>query len=267
MSTTTLPRLALLALSAAALPTALHAADATANDYWVRISGGAWVAPLDGNFAYGTEGAQGTEADLSELGLDDRETNLFVEANIQLPFLLDIHAGYWTFGTAGSGTLSRNIQFGDQVFVATDTVDSSLDLSDLWAELAFGINTDLVGASIGVAVHYLAIDSTLTSQTFAQSTTFDEAFPVPMLAARAHVHPLASLGVEFVGHGISLDLDEAELTLLDLRAQIVWRPLDMLGIFLGYRHFLVDIVAEADDDSGVLDITLSGPYAGLLAQF
>src|SRR5690606_10573992 len=99
--------------------------DATANNYWVRLSGGAWLAPLEGRFAYGTDGDEGTETELSELGLADRETNLFVEANLQIPFFLDVHAGYWTFSTAGRGTLSQNIQFGDELFLATDTVDST----------------------------------------------------------------------------------------------------------------------------------------------
>lgn len=267
MPSTILSHLARLALGAAVLPSALTAADATANNYWLRLSGGAWLAPLDGSFAYGTGGDDGTKVGLDEVGLDERETNLFVEANVQLPFFLDVHAGYWALGTSGSGTLSQNIEFGDQVFLATDTIDSTLDITDLWAELAFGINTDLVGASIGVAVHLLAIDSTFTSRSSGESETFDEAFPIPMLAVRAHVHPFAALGLECVGHGISLDLDEGEVTVLDLRAQIVWRPWDRLGIFVGYRHFVVDILVEADDDSGVLDTTLSGPYAGLLAQF
>lgn len=267
MPTVILPRLTLLALSAAVMPSALAAADSTANNYIARLSGGVWLAPVEGQFAYGTGGGQGTVVELGELGLEDSEANLYVEANLQIPFFLDLHAGYWSFGTSGSGTLSQTIEFGDETFVATDTVNSSLDVSDLWAELAWGINTDLVGASIGIAVHFMTIESSISSQSFTQSETFDESFPVPMLALRVHAHPLASLGFEFVGHGISVDLDEVEATILDLRIQAVWRPLDMLGVALGYRHFLVDIAAEDGEDSGMVDVTLSGPYAGLLAQF
>lgn len=259
--------LAVMAVSAALLPSIVGAAESTANDYIVRLSGGAWLAPIEGQFAYGTGGSPGTSVDLGELGLDDRETNVYVEASLQIPYFLDLHAGFWSFGSSGTGTLSRTIDFGDETFVVTDTVDSSLDISDYWAELAWGLSTDLVGASIGVAVHFMAIESSISSRTFPQRETFDEAFPVPMLALRVHVHPWASLGVEFVGHGISLDLDEVEATILDLRAQAVWRPFDMLGVVVGYRHFLVDITADDGDDSGMVDVTLSGPYAGLLAQF
>lgn len=267
MSTAILSRLTLLALSAAVVPATLVAADSTANNYIARLSGGVWLAPVEGQFAYGTGGGQGTAVELGELGLEDSEANLYVEANLQIPFFLDLHAGYWSFGTTGTGTLSQTIEFGGEIFNANETVNSSLDVRDLWAEVAWGINTDLIGASIGLAVHFMAIESTITSQSFGQSETFDESFPVPMLALRVHAHPLASLGFEFVGHGIRLDMSEVELTVLDLRLQAIWRPLNMLGVTLGYRHFLVDITAEDGDDRGMVDVTLSGPYAGLLAQF
>jgi hypothetical protein len=258
---------ALVGLGTVGLSTTCAAADSTANDYWVRASVAAWMAPLDGDFAYGVNGGTGDSASTDELGLDDSEVNLMGEISLQIPFFLDVHLGGWNFGTEGRGQLTRDIAFGDQTFSASDMVATTVDLSDIYGEIAWGLNTDLVGASIGLAVHWMSAEIKLVDETASLSDSADGSFPIPALALRAHVNPLDVLGVEAVVHGLSLGLGDVEANVLDARLQVVYRPLAMLGVFAGYRHLLIDIAADDGEDKAAIDVTLSGPYLGLLAQF
>lgn len=245
--------------------TLVSAADDTANDYWIRLQANAWFAPLDGNFAYTDNNVPPTSMSVDEIGLGDSETNLMAEVSLQLPFFLDFHVGGWTFGTSGSNTLSRDIEFGDVTFNASDTITSKIDLSDFYGEIAWGLNFDLVGFSIGLAAHFLSVDGELRSTT--QNADFDGSIPVPMVAVRAHVNPLASLGFEGVLHGLSLSVGEYDTTVLDLRLQAIYRPIDMLGVIGGLRHYVLDIEGKDGNEEVLIDLTLSGPFVGLVAQF
>src|SRR5690606_30326034 len=147
-----------------------------------------------------------TAVTVDEVGLGDSETNLMGEVSLQLPFFLDFHVGGWAFGTSGSGTITRNITIEDQTFVAGTTVTSKVDLSDFYGEIAWGLNFDLVGFSIGLAGHFLSVDGELRSTV--QNADFDGDAPVPLVAVRAHVNPLASLGFEAVLHGLSLSVGD-----------------------------------------------------------
>jgi hypothetical protein len=41
----------------------------------------------------------------------------------------------------------------------------------------------------------------------------------------------------------------------------------MLGLILGYRHMILDIELDDNADQARIDLDLSGPFLGLLAQF
>jgi len=242
---------------------ALGAADDRANDYWLRLSAAAWGPSQSGQAGFTTDGRDPGTADLADLGLDGTQTGLMADVDVQVPiiFLPDVHLGAWTTASEGSGTLGSTQAIGDTTFAAGSKVDSTLDLTDLWAELSWRpIDFGLAGFAVGLGVH--ALDIHLEEKASGTTATFDETLPIPVLVLRGHVNPIPSLGFEAILHGMNYN----DTNFLDLRAQAVWRPMDWLGVMAGWRHVALDATIDDGQDHADLNLTLSGPYLGALVQ-
>jgi hypothetical protein len=211
------------------------AADNVASDYWVRVMPAAWFVAFDGDAKYTENGVPGDNLSLDDLDLANSEAGFGLEVSAKLPILFSFHAGGYVVGTDGSFN-TGGVDFGGQNF--TGNVNSSLDVSDLYIEADLQLlDLDLVGCAIGVGYH------------------------LPMLT---------SLGAEAKIHWIELSYDDTGVSYIDATIQITWRPWEMIGFIGGYRHVAADL--SFDSPAGVnadadLDLTLSGPFLGLTAQF
>ncbi len=250
-----------LLLSAGAF---LGAADERANDFLLRLSAAGWGAALGGSLGFTEDGRTPDTADMATLGLDGTQPGYMVDVNFHMPiiFLPDVHVGMWRTGAEGAGNLSEELAIGDVVFTDGERVESTLTLTDLWAELSWRpIDLNIAGFAVGVALH--AVDVHFEARSSSSTETFDETLPIPVLVLRGHVNPLKNLGFEAILHGVSYD----GYTFADLRAQALWRPLDNLGVMAGWRHVAMQAEIDDGDDQAEIDLTLSGPYVGALLQF
>ena len=269
----TVVRTAALGCLFAAGATPLMAADEAATDYWVRVMPSAWFASLHGDAAWSTNGAAGSHFTVGDLGLDKRETTFAIEASAQIPFLFGFHAGYADFSTDSSTTLSQNLTFGNQTYTAGTTVDSTIALRDIYGEICIRpINFSTVGFSIGLALHSATGEVTIKNPGSGISRTFDETAYIPVLALRGHVTLpfLTGLGIEAKVHYLELSLSDQHARYADADLHVSYRPIDYLGILVGYRHMLFDVHFTDPTGSGSaadLRLSLSGPYAGLIAKF
>ena len=204
-----------------------------------------------------------------QLGTDlQAEAGFGLEVSAKLPILFSVHAGGFVVGTDGSFT-TGGVDFGGETF--TGNVDSSLDFTDLYIEADLQLlDLDLVGCAIGVGYHLMNTEVSLSDGTNSAALDEDVQFPVIALRAHANLPILASLGAEAKIHWMELSYDDTGVSYLDATIQIVWRPWEMLGFIGGYRHVIADL--SFDDPAGVnadadVDLTLSGPFLGLTAQF
>lgn len=244
------------------------AADNVASDYWVRVMPAAWFVGFDGDAKYSDGGTTGDRLTLDDLDLANQEVGLGLEASAKLPVLLSFHAGGYTVGTEGSFTAVA-VDFGGETF--NGSVDSSLDLSDLYLEADIQLlDLDLVGCAIGIGGHLMHAEASLKGTGV--DAKMDEDIPFPVVALRAHANlpVLTSLGAEVKVHWMELSIQDNSIGFIDATIQITWRPWEMLGFIAGYRHVAMDLSLddlEGSDSHADVDLTLSGPFLGLTAQF
>jgi hypothetical protein len=244
------------------------AADDVASDYWVRVMPAAWFVAFDGDAQYSEGVTPGDELSLDDVGLANSETGFGLEVSAKLPILFSFHAGGYVVGTDGSFS-TPGVDFGGATF--NGNVNSTIDLSDLYIEADLQIlDLDLVGFAIGVGYHLMNTEVSLSDGTDSAALDEDLQFPVVSLRAHANLPMLTSLGAEAKVHWIELSLNDTGVSYIDATIQITWRPWDMLGFIGGYRHVAADL--SFDNPAGVnadadLDLTLSGPFLGLTAQF
>ena len=244
----------------------LSAAD---GDYWLRINANIWGPTADGNVEYTSNTALGSDTfSLDEIGLENSEVSPYIEASIKVPILFTLYAGYSGFSSEGDEVIEREIVIEDITFPVNTALSSEIELNDLYGEISWRIlPLDMAGIGIGLAAH--ALDARFESSGNGETAGFDETIPLPTLAIRAHVQPLPSLRAEGRLHWISLGIDDYDGTFIDLDLKVIYQPWELLGIGVGYRHQVYDFEATDvnDVDRAVVDLTLSGPYAGVTFTF
>lgn len=253
--------------AACALAAPASAADEGTWDYWVRVQASVGSIGLSGDASYEDAGLPGTSFDMSDVGLDESEITPALEIGLTTP-LLSFHGfiGWQEWSTEGSATLSQTINFGGESFTAGTAIDSEATFSDLYAEFNWGpIELNPAGFSIGLALHQLGLRTSISA--VGQSVEFDESGIVPTLAVRGYVAPLDMLEAEFMVHGLAVPLGDISGSYLVAQAQVSYYPWDYLGVFLGYKHSAIDIEFEDGDRQAEANVTLSGPFLGVAAQF
>ena len=244
------------------------AADNVASDYWVRVMPAAWFVGFDGDAKYSANNVPGDNLALDDVDLANQEAGFGLEVSAKLPILFSFHAGGFVVGTDGSFN-TAGVTFGGETL--TGSVKSTIDLSDLYIEADLQIlDLDLVGFAIGVGYHLMNTEVSLADGTNSAALDEDLQFPVVTLRAHANLPMLTSLGAEAKVHWIDLSLDDTGVSYIDATIQITWRPWELVGFIGGYRYVAADL--SFDSPAGVnadadLDLTLSGPFLGLTAQF
>lgn len=256
------------ALSSIALVAALGSlAQAAAADGLIgkpvfRVAPAAWLTTLDGEWQFTDGPVDGTSVKSKEVGLDDATLGAMIDGNIGLPWILDFEFGGYYFNTDGEKTLRNEVVFGEAVFPEGDRIKGEATLMDAYAGISFRIvDTPFVWLSLGATAHFMAGEVELSDGV--QSDTYSESSPAPAVVARGAVSIIPSITIGVAAQGMSITVAEADIKLLDLQGYIEWKPLVALGVVAGYRmlDFSVDI---KDDEPKLLDVNISGPYAGIV---
>jgi len=101
--------------------------------------------------------------------------------------------------------------------------------------------------------------------------SFSKTIPIPALSVRAHLTPISGLTFEARVHIFDAGYDGQHARYTDAEAQVSYRPniMPFLGILGGYHYTLYDLRVKdtSENEQASVDITLAGPYVGLIAQF
>jgi hypothetical protein len=256
---------ALISITLLACAGTAMAADGGSWDYWVRaqVSGG--LIGLSGDAKYTDQGVTGTSFSMADVGLDSSEATPNLEVSVGTP-IFDFHAflGYQAWETDGSKTLSSPIDFGGTNF--SGAINSKAELTDLYAEVNWApIALNVAGFSIGLAAHQLTIMTSLESSGV--TTKLDESAILPTLALRAYAAPLDMLEVEVMIHGLALPLGDISGSYLTGQIQVSYYPMENIGVIGGWRQTMIDVEIEDGGKKAEANITQSGPFLGLAAQF
>jgi hypothetical protein len=255
---------ALLSITLLAAASGAVAADGGTWDFWVRAQASVGQLGLNGDAKYALNGS-GSPYSMSDVGLDSSATTPAFELGLGTP-IFDFHAfvGYQAWKTDGSATLSEIIDFGGKSF--SGDVSSKAEVKDLYGEVNWApIALNLAGFSIGLAAHQLSLSNSL--EMTGTSAKLDQSVVVPTLALRAYAAPLDMLEAEVVIHGLAVPLGDIEGSYVFAQAQVAYYPLEYVGVIGGWRTTMIDLSVKDGSKKAEANVSLSGPFLGLAAQF
>lgn len=225
--------------------------------FGVYAGAGTWQQDYSGDV---TSGISTVDVE-NDLALDgDSNTVLYVAVEHGVPVLPNIRAQHFTLDVDGDNVLSQTIEFNGQVFSVSDSVATTVDLSQTDAVLYYEILDNVVSLDLGMAISMLDGSIEVSSSTDSATADFDEVVPMLYAKARADL-PLTGFWVGAEAQGMSYD----DNSLIEFNAQVGWESGIGLGIEAGYRA--VEIEISDFDDVAEAQLEISGPYAALNYHF
>lgn len=223
----------------------------------VYAGAGTWQQEYSGDV---TSGISTVDIE-NDLGIDDDSNTIFYAAiEHGLPILPNVRAQHFSLDVDGRNVLSRTIEFNGEVFAASDSVNTVVDLSQTDAVFYYEVLDNVVSLDLGIAVSMLDGSIEVATTADSSSADFDEVIPMLYAKARADL-PLSGLWVGAQAQGIGYN----DNTLIEFNAQIGYESSIGLGFEAGYRA--VQIELDAFDDVESAEIDVSGPYAAINYHF
>jgi hypothetical protein len=213
---------------------------------------------LDGDIGYvnGTSSGSIQQDIESGFGLGDDQGSPYARAKLDFG-VPNLSISVFNFEDDGEGTL--NATFGN--VPAGIPVRSDFELFNAKAAYAFEIGIGPVSISPGIAVDYFDLAIDVRDAFGISSENVELNGPLPLAFLRGEVD-LGIVSAVVEGGYITADIDDVEGEVLDLEAQLVLHPTDLIEIFVGYRSLELELDGEIDGDSFDTDIQISGFMVG-----
>lgn len=212
-------------------------------------------------------GLRNTTIDVEDdLGLDDMRSLIQGEITF-LPgerHLLRL-SGQATRRSANQ-TLQRTITFEDDTFVVNARVSSKLDLTLFGLTYGYRFlkreRFELAGTfSIQIAEADANITGRAADGTQIRSAqdAEDGVAPLPLLGLEGRFDFGSRWSAEGRVQYIGANTEGVDASIVDARLAVTWRQSPYLVYGFGYRRFAIDADVDRDDDSGSVDLSISGP--------
>ncbi|MDY6828974.1 MAG: TIGR04219 family outer membrane beta-barrel protein [Pseudomonadota bacterium] len=245
--------LALAGVAATALPVTSQA------DMILGVFAGAalWQQELSGEFSDSS-----TVIDVGDdLGIDDdSNATFYVALEHFVPLIPNIRVERNEIELSGSQVLTRTIDFGGNTYLATDRVQSDIDLGHFDFILYYELLDNWVSLDLGLDVKWFDGEIVLRSAASGEASEALES-PVPMLYAKA------SLSLPFTGWTLAADLRGIGYSgdsFTDSKAFVAYEGGYGLGFELGYRRLELDV---DDLDDVMVNLTVDGAYGAITYHF
>lgn len=231
---------------------------------WVGVEAAIWrqnqdgQASIDGDFATGTTFDFQDTIDLEKSDSSKMGRVWFKVGKARLLF------DYLDSSRKGSTTLTQSFLFNDTPYLATEDVDSRLDLKLMQAQVRFTlVDLKVVDVGVGLGLNQAQVNMVMDGSISGRSE-LDEKIPYPTLAAAVTVKPVPGFHIRAEANGLNVNIRGTRVNVLDTRLQVEMYVAHVLGFFAGYRNYRFDAV---DEDFGSIENTFKGPYAGIGLKF
>lgn len=218
---------------------------------------------IDGDLGYvngNTSAAVQQDVD-SAFGLGDQRGSPYVRAQVDVGVPV-FSVSAFQFSDSGNGNLTAD--FGDispGAPNATVAVHSELDLLNVKGAYTFDIGIGPVSIQPGIAVDYFDLQIKVRDQFSIANEDVQLNAPIPLGFLRGELDLGELRAVAEVGY-MGIDIEDVKASLLDLEAQIVWHPIYLLDLFVGYRSLNLQVDGQIDNDTFDTDLTISGFMVG-----
>jgi len=217
----------------------------------------------------GDQGFPGSEIDLEELlGLPDDQTILQADAIFRFSEFHRIEIGYFETSRSGVATLQDPIMFGDELFAAGTTVNSSAETKILRLGYAYSLINDTqkeLGFMAGV--HYSRLRTEIFAPATGQRDATDSTVPLPVIGLHGSiaVGRFASLGARL--QVFRMDFDRYEGLMNSFSIDIQRRFGKNFSIGIAYNFLGMKLDSRDDDLTGTIEVRHHGPALFVSAGF
>lgn len=232
-------------------------------DYLVRGEVGSIGIKPDGSFGLvNTVGASVPKVDLGDLGLDDKQNEVYGKVSLRMGSSeLSVSAFQTDF--SGSGVLTA--AFGS--ITASTTVNSTLELTNakfLWRW--YLVDMDFLSIGPGLGVDYVDMKAKVTAPSLSTTEDFSAKAPIPMpgVSAEARFGPLAAYADVY---GLTVHQGDADGSFLDLEGGLRYKPFPFVDASVGYRKIKIQASGDDGTQSFDADYTLPGVFFSIAIRF
>ena len=236
---------------------------------WARfkINVGALFTDFDTSVQVGGAVGAGTTIDLEDdLGLDDDDAALFAAVHWRFARKHSLTMGYFSLDRDGRENITRQIEFGDEVFDIGADLESffDYDLIDLSYNYRF-VQKERFDIGFSVGISSMDFEMGLLAESAGGAADIeereDEQYPIPSaglgVAFRVSEKWVLRTGVKYFEYGE--DDWDGSLGILDF--DVEWYAWKHVGFGIGYNRFRVEYEEEGEDP-----VDIDYEYDGVLAR-
>lgn len=236
----------------------------------IEIRVAAFSSTIDTRVTRDAAGGQpGGELDLEDfLGVADQETIFQIDAVYRVGYYHRFELGYFELQRRGLTTLERDINFGDETFVAGTEVETSMRSEVLRLAYSYSLMRDQqkeFGVSLGLS--FSQFETGLSAASTQQSERLKVDVPLPTLGVFGSV----AIGSEW---RLSADIDLFALDFDRYDGYMTYVSLDLDRNFgdvfsagIGYNLYGIRLESKDEDLRGTLRIRHHGPKLTLSFAF
>jgi len=242
----------------------------------IRFEPNAWYVAPGGDLTLPTSGG-GQKTDVSVFDMDNPRLSPAGE--------LDIRAGSWrlTFGgfsfqaKTNASAATESGQIGNTAFNEGDPLKSSMDFQSFQATVGYRLCDEALNPENGVYAVVFGLDVLVGARTYDMSVLVQQAAGPDMSATdEFFADPIAGLRADFDFYKVfSIDFrttagyypGDRSVWSFDIALSGVYRPIENVGIMVGYRQLLFDLATGDGNSEFEFRGGLAGLFAGVELRF
>jgi len=229
--------------------------------------GGAQFYQADGEFSSTKDGRPKVKVDMDDLNLNENEVSPIVGALINLGKRWTLRFDYFGYHDDATSTAEFDIPVGGVEIPAGYTVDSSLDLDIVAANIAYNFwRSERARFGVGIGFHFANFELEMSgklnvggSEIKTDDGNIDFFAPVPNLYAYGAYGFTDRFLLRYGGGWLSLTYGDYDGSLVFANAFLEYWPFDYVGFGAGYRYLKADIEYDPGNKTEEYDVTLPGP--------
>lgn len=215
-----------------------------------------------------TLATQGTLVNAEDdFGLDDNKLLPLAEITLLPGERHLIRLNGFSLRRSAQKIVDQTIVFDDQTYRPGERVDSTLNLTSFGLTYGYSVVKTQrldVALTFGVQIVEVEANAVVRSRVVRDSETGVTPLPLAGLEGRFDFNDRWS--VEARAQYLSVEFDEIDGSVLDLRGALTWRMNPYLVFGLGYRNYDVEVDSQDADDPGIFKMKMAGPLLFMRAS-
>jgi hypothetical protein len=163
--------------------------------------------------------------------------------------------------------IDRTIVFDEQTYNPGEQVDSTLNLTMIGLTYGYSIaQTRSLDIALTFGLQVIEVEANAVVRRRVVRDAETGVTPLPLAGIEGRYDFNERWSVEARGQYLSVEFDEIDGSVLDMRAALTWRKNPHLVFGVGYRSFAVEVDSRDIDTPGLVDLHMAGPLLFLRAS-